>query len=81
VIPTAGAHPEDGGLASGLVNTTYQVGSAIGLAAMVAIALRRGTRAPSGLTGQVIEMIRVARERRGASDRNLVDRGPNRSVL
>jgi hypothetical protein len=33
-----GARPEDGGLASGLVNTTYQVGAAIGLAAMVAVA-------------------------------------------
>ncbi|HEU0035947.1 MAG TPA: MFS transporter [Kofleriaceae bacterium] len=38
ITATAGARPEDGGLASGLVNTTYQVGSAIGLAAMVAVA-------------------------------------------
>lgn len=38
ITSTAGARPEDGGLASGLVNTTYQVGSAIGLAAMVAVA-------------------------------------------
>jgi hypothetical protein len=30
--------PEQGGLASGVVNTTYQVGSALGLAAMTAIA-------------------------------------------
>ena len=34
----AGARPEETGLASGLVNTTYQVGSAIGLAVMVALA-------------------------------------------
>lgn len=34
--------PEQGGLASGIVNTTYQVGSAIGLAAMTAIATSRG---------------------------------------
>lgn len=34
----AGARPEETGLASGLVNTTYQVGSAIGLAIMVALA-------------------------------------------
>jgi hypothetical protein len=38
ITSTASARPEDGGLASGLVNTTYQVGSAIGLAAMVAFA-------------------------------------------
>jgi len=38
ITSTAAARPEDGGLASGLVNTTYQVGSAIGLAAMVAVA-------------------------------------------
>jgi EmrB/QacA subfamily drug resistance transporter len=37
ITSTMGARPEDGGLASGLVNTTYQVGSAIGLAAMVAV--------------------------------------------
>lgn len=33
-----GAAPEDTGLASGLINTTYQVGSALGLAAMVSVA-------------------------------------------
>jgi EmrB/QacA subfamily drug resistance transporter len=38
ITSTMGARQEDGGLASGLVNTTYQVGSAIGLAAMVAVA-------------------------------------------
>jgi EmrB/QacA subfamily drug resistance transporter len=38
ITSTMSARPEDGGLASGLVNTTYQVGSAIGLAAMVAVA-------------------------------------------
>lgn len=32
------AKPEEAGLASGLVNTTYQVGSALGLAAMTALA-------------------------------------------
>jgi MFS family permease len=34
--------PEQGGLASGIVNTTYQVGSALGLAAMTAIATAQG---------------------------------------
>jgi hypothetical protein len=43
ITATAGACPEDGGLASGLVNTTYQVGSAIGLAAMTAAASGQGS--------------------------------------
>ncbi|CAI6087745.1 MFS transporter [Cohnella sp. JJ-181] len=34
----SGAKPEDAGLASGLANTSYQIGSAISLAIMVAIA-------------------------------------------
>jgi EmrB/QacA subfamily drug resistance transporter len=34
----SGAKPEQAGLASGIVNTTYQVGSAVGLAVMVALA-------------------------------------------
>ncbi len=33
-----GAAPQDMGLASGLINTTYQVGSALGLAVMVSLA-------------------------------------------
>jgi hypothetical protein len=46
-IPSLGtamsaARPEDGGLASGIVNTSYQVGSALGLAAMTAIAAASG---------------------------------------
>jgi EmrB/QacA subfamily drug resistance transporter len=45
ITSTAAARPEDGGVASGLVNTTYQVGSAIGLAAMVAVAGAKTTAA------------------------------------
>ncbi|WP_248581776.1 MFS transporter [Nocardioides sp. InS609-2] len=46
-IPSLGtaissARPEEGGLASGIVNTSYQVGSALGLAAMTAIAAKQG---------------------------------------
>lgn len=44
----SGARPEETGLASGLVNTTYQVGSAIGLAAMVALAAAATPAAPDG---------------------------------
>ena len=38
MVGVTGARPEETGLASGLINTTYQVGSAVGLAAMVAVA-------------------------------------------
>ena len=38
----ASASPEEGGLASGIVNTGYQVGSALGLAAMTALASAQG---------------------------------------
>ncbi|MEV8517308.1 MFS transporter [Dactylosporangium sp. NPDC051484] len=46
-IPSLGtaigaARPEEGGLASGIVNTSYQVGSALGLAAMTAVASAAG---------------------------------------
>lgn len=46
-IPSLGtaissAPPQDGGLASGIVNTSYQVGSALGLAAMTAVAAAFG---------------------------------------
>lgn len=42
----SGAAPEDTGLASGLINTTYQVGSALGLAIMVSIAATQLDVAP-----------------------------------
>jgi MFS family permease len=46
-IPSLGtaissARPEEGGLASGIVSTSYQVGSALGLAAMTAVATSQG---------------------------------------
>jgi len=46
-IPSLGtaissARPEEGGLAAGIVNTSYQVGSALGLAAMTAVAAAYG---------------------------------------
>ncbi|HEV2759048.1 MAG TPA: MFS transporter [Acidimicrobiales bacterium] len=46
-IPSLGmaissARPEEGGLAAGIVNTSYQVGSAVGLAAMTALAVSQG---------------------------------------
>ncbi|GAA4199213.1 MFS transporter [Actinocatenispora rupis] len=46
-IPSLGtaigsARPEEGGLAAGLVNTSYQIGSALGLAAMTAVGVSFG---------------------------------------
>ena len=38
----SGAKPAEAGLASGIVNTTYQIGSALGLAAMTAVATSSG---------------------------------------
>jgi hypothetical protein len=54
-IPTLGtaiqsAKPEEGGLASGIVNTSYQVGSALGLAAMTALATAGGADQLGDLT-------------------------------
>ena len=41
-IALSSAAPEEGGLAAGIVNTSYQVGSALGLAAMTAVAAAYG---------------------------------------
>ncbi|MET8361288.1 MFS transporter [Micromonospora sp. NPDC005171] len=54
-IPSLGtaissARPEEGGLASGIVNTSYQVGSALGLAAMTAVAASSGADRLDDLT-------------------------------
>jgi len=57
-IPSLGtalssAAPEEGGLAAGIVNTSYQIGSALGLAAMTAVAAAFGagqTGDPAALT-------------------------------
>ncbi len=56
-LAMAGAGPEDAGLASGLVNTTAQVGGALGLAVLATLAstrsadlLRRGTPSAAALT-------------------------------
>ena len=44
-----GAAPEDTGLASGLINTTYQVGSALGLAIMVSVAAAQSSGGNGGM--------------------------------
>ncbi|HMN99270.1 MAG TPA: MFS transporter [Miltoncostaeaceae bacterium] len=49
----SGAAPHEAGLASGIFNTTYQVGSALGLAAMTAVAAANGADSigdPAALT-------------------------------
>jgi EmrB/QacA subfamily drug resistance transporter len=44
--------PEDGGLASGIVNTSYQIGSALGLATMTAVAAAYGADRVSDAASQ-----------------------------
>ncbi|MGI5158663.1 MFS transporter [Microbispora sp. CA-102843] len=44
----SGARHEESGLASGIVNTTYQIGSALGLAVMTALATSGGAAAANG---------------------------------
>ena len=56
-IPSLGlalssAAPEEGGLAAGIVSTSYQVGSALGLAAMTALASGVGADRVGDLTAQ-----------------------------
>jgi MFS family permease len=48
-IALSSAPPEEGGLAAGIVNTAYQIGSALGLAVMTAVATAHG----AGRLGQV----------------------------
>lgn len=57
-LAMSGATPEDAGLASGLVNTTVQVGAAVGLAALATLSaarseglIRAGEPAAASLTG------------------------------
>lgn len=53
-IALSSADPKEGGLASGIVNTSYQIGSALGLAAMTAVASANGAdqlRDVTALTG------------------------------
>ena len=54
IASMSGAKPEETGLASGLVNTSYQVGSALGLAIIVAIsAAKTNTVKLSGATDMI----------------------------
>lgn len=55
-----GAAPQDTGLASGLINTTYQVGSALGLAVMVSLAASTGDGPESMLAGYQLAFLGAA---------------------
>lgn len=54
IAAMSGAKPEQTGLASGLVNTTYQVGSAVGLAVTSALATNGGGYASAFIGAAVI---------------------------
>lgn len=60
MVGVSGARSEETGLASGLINTTYQVGSAVGLAAMVAVAASHGTGADAGGALTLLDGFRAA---------------------
>lgn len=64
-IPTtmtgmAGAKPAETGLASGLINTTYQIGSAIGLAIMVALSSAHADRGTDQTTEAMLAGFQAA---------------------
>ena len=62
----AGARPEEGGLAAGIVNTTYQAGSALGLAVVTAVATASGFgAAPAAGFGAAFIGAAVVAARRG----------------
>jgi EmrB/QacA subfamily drug resistance transporter len=74
----AGAQPEEGGLAAGIVNTTYQAGSALGLAVVTAVATASGFGAApaAGFGAAFIAAAAVALV--GAAVAALALRGPAR---
>ncbi len=55
-----GAAPQDTGLASGLINTTYQVGSALGLAVMVSLAASTAGEPQALLAGYQLAFLGAA---------------------
>ena len=68
-IPSLGmalssAAPEEGGLAAGIVNTNYQVGSALGLAAMTAVATAFGADQAGNAGGPHRRVLRRPARRR-----------------
>ena len=60
-IPSLGtalssAAPEEGGLAAGIVNTSYQIGSALGLAEMTAVAAAFGADRPAAVCRELTKL-------------------------
>ena len=55
-----GARPEETGLASGLINTTYQIGSAVGLAVMVSLAASQHSVGDATAQAELLDGFRLA---------------------
>ena len=80
-LAMSGATPEDAGLASGLINTTAQVGGALGLAVLATVsefahrhAARRGQAARVGADERLSRGLLDRRGPRGRGDRGRGDR-------